>query len=520
VTALLLARGARRRREVAVRLALGVSRHRLIRLLLIEGVLLALIGALGALVLSHVAGTLLRTLLLPDVEWVTSPVNGRVLLFTVVVAVAAGVLTALVPALRSSRSDLTSAMRTGRREGGGRTSVLQRGLTVLQAALSVILLVGAGLFVRSLLNVQGLDHGIEPARAMAVDVYQPALPPVAEAEARLAERRRREVWMEQALEALRGHSDVERAAMAVGTPFHSSFSVDLRASGHDSIPAMEGGGPYVAAVSSDYFETVGTSVLQGRAFTSADRRGSEPVAIVNRTMATTLWPDRAALGECLYVGRPGAPCSRVVGVVEDARRFGIREPAAMQYYVPTGHEVGFSGSMLLVRPRAAATLSADDIRSLLYGMDAGLRWVDVGTLQEELDPQIRPWRLGAALFAAFGGLALLIAGIGLYSVIAYAVTNRAHELCVRLALGAQASNLLRMVLRQGATLAVIGVAAGLLVAFVASRYLEAVLFEASPRDPLVFGAVAATLLLTAFLASLIPALRAAAVDPATSLRNE
>jgi ABC-type antimicrobial peptide transport system permease subunit len=153
-------------------------------------------------------------------------------------------------------------------------------------------------------------------------------------------------------------------------------------------------------------------------------------------------------------------------------------------------------------------------------MDPAVRWVEVATLQQELDPQLRPWRLGATLFAAFGALALLIAGIGLYSVIAYAVANRSHELCVRLALGAHAGNLLRMVLLQGTALALVGVVAGVLVAFAASRYLEHVLFEASPRDPLVFGAVAATLLVTALCASLVPALRAASVQPVTALRGE
>jgi predicted permease len=524
VAALLLARGARRGREVAVRLALGVRRRRLISMLLIEGVLLSLCGAACALLFAHVTGTLVRTVLLPDVEWLSPPVDTRVLLFTLMVAVLVGVLSALLPAFRTSGLTLTSAIRTGVRDGGGRTSILQRSLTVLQAALSVILLVGAGLFVRSLLNVQGLDLGIEPARVLAVDVYQPDLPPPDEPEARAAERERRSVRLEQALAGLRALPSVEHAGLAIGTPFHSSFTVDLRVSGHDSIPALEGGGPYVAAVTAGYFETVGTSVLQGRAFTHADRRGSEPVAIVNQTMATMLWPDRSPLGECVHVGSPAVtadtPCSRIVGVVEDARRYGIREPPAMQYYIPAGQESGFGGSMLLVRPRAGSLLSFDDVRSHLYRMDPAVRWVEVATLQQELDPQLRPWRLGATLFAAFGALALLIAGIGLYSVIAYAVANRSHELCVRLALGAHAGNLLRMVLLQGTALALVGVVAGVLVAFAASRYLEHVLFEASPRDPLVFGAVAATLLVTALCASLVPALRAASVQPVTALRGE
>ena len=216
------------------------------------------------------------------------------------------------------------------------------------------------------------------------------------------------------------------------------------------------------------------------------------------------------------------PCSRVIGVVEDARRFGLREDPAMQYYIPLGEEraLGFGGRQLFVRPRGNVAMLREALRTELVRLDPTVGLVGVELLQDSLDPQIRPWRLGANMFAVFGALALLVAAIGLYSVIAYLVAQRAHELGVRIALGAEQGNIVRLVVRHGVGLAAAGVAIGMVLSLNAGRWIERLLFDTSPRNPTVFLSVAAVLLVVGLLASLIPAWRAARVSPMEALRTE
>jgi hypothetical protein len=238
-------------------------------------------------------------------------------------------------------------------------------------------------------------------------------------------------------------------------------------------------------------------------------------------MAATLWPGEDPLGECLLVGPAEAPpCTRVVGVVEDARRYALVEAPAMQYYVPLGHEEGIGGDALLVRPAGEARAMVEPLRRALLEIDPTLLWLDVGVLEDRLDPMVRPWRLGAALMGAFGALALLIAAIGLYSLLAHAVVSRLHELGIRTALGAQRRQIVALVLRQGLGVAGLGLALGILLALLAGGRLQPLLFEISPRDPLVYTAVVGALLAAAALACLVPSRRATRVDPATVLRSE
>jgi predicted permease len=494
---------------------------------MLHGLVLAAGGGALALVIVGVVGPVARSVLLPDVAWTGSVVDLRVLLFTGVVALATGVLTSAVPAVRAGRRDLTNELRSGIREGGGQRSALRATLTLAQITLTFVLLTGAGLFARSLSSVRGLDLGIEPDRVLAVEARW-ADPPEVETgtspdEAFQAGRQRRISFYSNALERVRAVPGVSSAAVAIGTPFESSFTIDLRASGHDSIPAMEGGGPYVAAVTDGYFETAGLELLEGRTFTMADRGGSEPVAIVNRTMARRLWPD-GALGECLYMltDRVDVSCSRIVGVVVDANRFGLTDPPAMQYYIPRGQEVGFGGELLLVRPAGPTDdpQLADALRAALLEVDPGLSWVGVDRLQERIDPQVRPWRLGATLFTLFGGLALLIAAIGLYSVMAYMVADRTHEMGVRMVLGADRRAVLGLVLRKSAVLVAGGLLIGTVLALTGSRFIQPALFETSATDPAVLAGVAVVTLVAAFLASVVPAWRAVRVDPVIALRTD
>ena len=520
---LLLARALRREREIAVRLALGAGAGRIARLLLAEAVLLASLGALVGLAVAHWGGQLVRMVLLPDVAWSGSPIDGRVLAFTAIAAAICGILIGLVPAIQASRLDLTGGLKAGVREGGGRRLHLRASLTVAQAALSVLLLVGAGLFVRSLRNVDAVHHGIELDRVLVVDIHWPSRTASAsEAEWERA-RMRENMFYSQALERLRRLPEVERASVAIGTPFHGEFSFRTSIPGLDSIPVLPGGGPWVSAVTSDHFATVGTRLLRGRAFTPQDRAGSERVAVVNATMAERLWPGEDALDKCVIM--MDWPCSRVVGVVEDARRSALEEPKAMQYYVPLGQEGGMGGANILVRPRCGRTAdcrlrTARVVRAELLQMAPNLGYVDIEPLEHGLASEVRPWRLGATMFGIFGGLALLVAAVGLYSVIAYGVAQRRHELGVRVALGAQRGAIVRLILLQGIAAAGIGVAIGLAIALAAGRYIEPLLFRVPADDPVVLGIVTVALLAVAAAATIMPALRGARSDPMQALRAE
>jgi hypothetical protein len=286
------------------------------------------------------------------------------------------------------------------------------------------------------------------------------------------------------------------------------------------LPMLAGGGPLIRAVSDDYFVTAGTRVLRGRAFTPSDVSTSQRVVVVNETMARTVWPNRDPIGECVLMDT--MPCSHVIGVVEDARRFELREEPAMQYYIPIGQEraLGFGGRTLFVRPRGDPALLMEPIRAEMRRLAPGLGFVSVQRLQDEVDPQLRPWRLGATMFGVFGGLAMLVAAIGLYSVISYLVTQRRHELAVRIAIGADASDIVGLVVRHGLGLAVAGVVIGMLISLNGSRWVAPLLFETSPRDPVVYGLVVGLLLVVALLATAVPAWRASRTDPIEALRSD
>jgi predicted permease len=365
------------------------------------------------------------------------------------------------------------------------------------------------------------DLGLQPDRVLAVSLRWPAMPPTATEAERAREEQRREHAALAMLERIAAAPDVERAAVAVGTPFGGAYAIGLRLPGRDSLPRLSGGfgDPDVSAVSADYFATMGTRLERGRAFTPADRAGSEPVAIVSATMARVLWPGADALGQCLLVNGAAA-CTRVVGVVQDARRSRIREDPLMHYYLPLGQQTALSGPELLVRPRGDAEAAIPALRALVRRLDPSITFVDAQTVQERVEPQTRSWRIGAMMFSLFAGLALVVATVGTFSVVAYVVEQRRHELGVRLALGARGGHVVALMLRGAVGATALGVLLGGAAALLAGRFAEPLLFETSARDPLVLGGVAAVLVLASGVASVIPALRARRVDPIGALRSE
>jgi predicted permease len=524
VVNLVLARTLSRRRDVAVRRALGAGGRHVLRLLLAEGLLLGAAGTAAGLGLAAGAGTAIRSLLLPNVSWTTASVDGRTFLVSSVLALLVGIGVGLGAALIGGRTDVASVLKDAAGGSGRRTGRLRAALTVTQAALAVVLLAAAALFVRSLWNVRTLDMGMDAEGTLVITLRRASVANLPGAEERQQELQRRNDFFLEAMDRLRELPGVRHAAVSKGLPFRWGFVQPLRVDGRDSIPRGSTMGPDINAVTDDYFATLATPLVRGRTFTAADRAGSEPVSIVNAAMARTLWPGRDAIGECLYIGRPteSAACASVVGVVADAWRFSLRGEPGLAYYVPFGQESGMlgNGTFLLARLDERAPTPLPAIREALSALDGSVTYVDVRTLQDAIDPQVRSWRLGAAMFGAMGALALLMATFGLYSVVSFLVAERTPELGVRIALGARAVHVLSIVLRGSVGAAAAGVVVGLALTLVAGRWVEPLLFDVSYGDPGILAGVAATMLSVAGLAGLAPAVRATRIDPIRSLRVE
>ena len=520
VANLLLARGMRRAREIALRSALGAGGWRIVRFLLVESSMLALAGAVGGLVVADLVGGLVRRVIFPWVDWSTSPVDARVLVASMALGILTGLAVGLLPAWQATRANLMDALKRGARDGRGRRSRARATLTIVQAALSVVLLIGAGLFVRSLWRAHSAAVGFDPDRVLTANIAWPSLAGYPEGPARDAERARRNAFSRDVLGAVRAIPGVEHASAAVGMPFGNRFTVQLRVPGLASVPRLSTGAPGVSAVADDYFATTGTRILRGRAFEASDHAGTEPVAIVSQTMASTVWPGQDPIGQCLISGRLPAPCARIVGIAEDTRQTALREPPSMHYYIPYGQEVGFGGSVLLVRATGDPHELGAAVRQALMSHDARILYVDLSTLREHLDPLTQSWRIGATVFTAAGFLALIVAAVGLYSVMAYLVADRTQEIGVRLALGARSSDIASLILRGGVGMAAIGIGLGAGIALVASRRVAPLLFDVSPRDPVVYGGVAIALIGVAIGAGVVPMLRARRIDAVVALRAE
>ena len=513
VANLLLARAASRRREIAVRLALGVGRGRLVRQLLVESLLLAAGGGVVALVLARWGGQLLRATLLPNVNWTDSPLDWRVAGVTALATLVTGLLTGLAPAIQASRPALTAALKSGAADAASPRSRLRTGLLATQACLSLVLLIGAGLFVRSLWRVVHTDTGYDPRNLL-----------VASVDLDLAgfDRPGQLAFYDQALEIMRAIPGVERASLSINSPFWTMNSTRVRLTDRDSTPRVPGGGPYYNGVSPEYFSALGMQMLRGRGFTAEDRVGSPPVMVINQRMAEYFWPKGEPLGQCIKIGADSLPCVQVVGVVATARVDAIQEEPRAMYYVPLPQStmLGMSRDRILfLRTRGHPVELIPEIRAAFQGMAANLPFANIRTFQSQIDPEIQPWRLGAVMFGLFGGLALLVAALGLYSVMSYAVVQRTREFGIRSALGASARQIVRSVLRDGLRVVIAGMAAGAVVALVGGRFLAPMLYQTSARDPVVYLVVVGTLLAASIVAVVVPARRARSRS-LTALRSD
>ena len=506
VANLLLARAIRRRREIAVRLAVGVSRGRLLAQLLSESTLLAIVGGAVGVLVAQWGGGILRATLLPDVEWTSTVLDLRVVAVTVALAIIAGLLTGVAPMRQLSRADVVSDLRTGGRGVSLRGSRLRRGLLVLQGAISVVLLIGAGLFVRSFHNVRSLDLGFQPEHVLVAELSTRGAP---------IDSARRIELMDRLRERALTVPAVQHAAHTLTIPFSLEWNQFLVVPGIDTASLRDLF--YINPVGPDYFETMGTRLLRGRGITDADREGGQPVAILSQTAAKRIWPSEDPLGKCVKLQADG-PCHVVVGVSGDIR-VEFDEGPGRHVYV-AARQVPTPDSRIFVRTRNDAATQGEVVRRALQEVVPGAAYVNVRTLEGIVAPQMRSWRLGATMFTIFGLLALVVAAIGLYSVVAYGVSQRTRELGVRVALGASAGTVLRLVVGEGVRVVALGLALGAAVAIMLARKVGPMLYEVSAKDPLTYAGVVGVLLVVAVVASLAPALRAARVDPNVALRAD
>ena len=513
VANLLLARAIRRRRETAVRLALGISRSRLTSQAVVEALVLAAVTSAAALIASSWMGTALRAFLLPRVDWIHTGFDARMVMLVIILTLLAALVASMIPATMAGRFSLTSDLAAGGHAVTTHRPALRAALLVTQTTLSMMLLVGTALFIRSLNAVANVDMGLDTSRLIVASAYF-------DDGQRHAERGTVIPDIAQRLSAM---PEIANVAWGSTAPLYSWYSsVPLYDSRQpDELTTATNRAEYIA-VSGAYFDVVGTRLLQGRAFDRTDTRGSPWVMVIGENMARTLWPGETPLGKCLHVRSRETPCHTIIGVAEDVHGFRRLEEMALRFYVPFSQSPSDRTlpSVILVRTSSSATAAlASTIRAQLSLALPGAL-ISSRPAEAILAAELRPWRLGAVLFGSLGMLALLVAGIGVYSVVAFVVRQRSRELGVRIALGASPPSLIRMVVRQGTGLVVIGVIAGALGSLAAGRFISSLLFGVSPHDVPSMVAGAGILLTVGVVACLGPAIRATRTNTMQVLRAD
>ncbi|HEX8179609.1 MAG TPA: ABC transporter permease [Pyrinomonadaceae bacterium] len=509
---LLLARAAERRKEIAVRLALGASRARLVRQLVTESMLLALAGGAGGLLLAAWLNDLVAAIKLPtDIALVFDlQLDARVLAFTLGLSFITGVVFSLLPALQSSRPELVPALKDESALAGFRRSRLRNALVVVQVALSLVLLVCAGLIVRSLQAAQRMRPGFNPQNAVALS-FDVGLQGYDEARGR--------AFQQQVVEGARQLPGVRSAALVTTVPLtldYSSTSIYIEGTPPVSSSNMPSAVPNY--VTPNYFQTMEIA-LRGRDFTPQDNKKETRVAIVNEAFARRFWPGADAIGRRFNFSGPQDPLWEVVGVAADGKYNSLGEEQKLAFYRPLLRDYSTNVS-LVARTTADPQTVIAALRREVQALDPNLPLYNVETLTEHMSVPLFPARMAAGVLGSFGVLALVLAAIGIYGVMAYVVAGRTREIGVRMALGARPRDVLRLIVRQGMMLALVGLGLGLGLAFVGARLLTSLLYGVSPADPLTFAAVALLLAAVAFIACYVPARRATKVDPMIALRYE
>jgi putative ABC transport system permease protein len=514
VASLLLGQAAGRRKEMAVRAALGAGRLRLVRQMLTESLTLSLAGGLAGLLLAKWGVGLLVSLSpssLPRAE--QAGLDMRVLGFTLLVSTLTGLAFGLVPALQASKVDLTDALKAGARSAaGGRRSLVRGALVAAEVALSLVLLVGAGLLVKSFVRLTEVELGFNPERVVAADISLPY---------RYNSPEKRMEFFRQLLTRVEALPGVSSAAVSQSVPLSGEeHGAQFMAVGRE--PAPDGSDRYGSIyhrVSEGYFKALGVRLLKGRDLTERDTAGAPGVALVNETLARQVFPGEDPLGKQIVLDRTPPRPREIVGVVSDTRYVTPRREPVPQIYVSYLDDP-YHHMSLAVRATGDPAALVNGIREELSAMDKEVPLANVKEMEEYVSESLSPQRFSALLLTAFAVAALLLAALGVYGVISNSVTRRTHELGIRIALGARRGDVLRLVVGQGMRLVLLGLGAGLAGAFALTRLMESLLYGVSAFDPAVFAGVSLLLAATALVACYLPARRATRVDPMTALRHE
>jgi predicted permease len=514
---LMLARATDRRREIAIRLAMGANRLRLIRQLLTESILLSIVGGAAGVLL---ALWILKVLLAfkPPIDFPLAfdvSVDWRVLLFSLGVSIVAGAIFGLAPALQATRTNLVGALKDTSAQGGAGKTRLRSVLVVAQIAISLVVLIAAGLVVRTLQQLQTMNPGFDPNNGLTMS-FDLGLQGYDDA--------RGQQFYRQLLERVQSLPGIESVAVTNYIPLslnYSSNSVYV-----EGKPAARGENVPLAMVgntSPGYFKTMATPILQGREFTEQDGEKSELVAVVNETFVRRLMPEAQSSAEA--IGRrfsfrgPEGPFRRIVGVAKDGKYFNIAENPRPFVWRPMSQGYSSSG-ILIARTKGNSDALIAAVRGQVQSLDPNLPLFDVKTLNEHMKLALFAPKIAAMVLGVFGLVALMLSAIGVYGITSYAVAQRTHEIGIRIALGAQLGDVLRLVLKHGLKLTIIGAVIGLLGAYLATRAISSVLYGVSATDPLTFGFVSLLLIGVALIACYVPARRATKVEPLVALRNE
>jgi putative ABC transport system permease protein len=518
VANLMLARAAGRQREIALRAALGASRLRIIRQLLTESVMLALAGGTLGILIAYWTIDLIRIANPGEASkfaagWDQISVNPPVLGFALIVSIFCGVLFGLAPALQLSKPDLNHALKEGGRQTTSGSHRLRGLLVISEVALSLMLLVTAGLLIRSFLQLLKTDPGFNPDSLLTMNLVLPA--------AKYKDGPQRAAFYSELVRRVDVLPGVESAAVVSHIPLggsnsSNSFLIEDRPEpphGHE----FEG---RYRVCTPDYFRTMGIAVMKGRAFTDQDKAGAPPVIIVNETLARKYWPNQDPIGKRIRFYGPVErnPWMQIVGVVKDVRH-DLSIPITPDYYLPHAQD-SWNSMVLVAKTKVDPTTLAAPIREQVWSIDKDQPVFDVRTMHEVRAISVALYSFSSISLSVFAGIALLLAAIGIYGVMAYAVTQRTHEIGIRMALGASGRDVLQLVVKHGMALALIGIGLGLGGAWAVTRFMSSLLVGVSATDALTLSSVSFCLLLVALFACYVPARRATKVDPLVALRYE
>jgi len=520
VASLTLVRSTSRQREIAIRTSIGAGRGRITRQLLTESVLLALLGGGLGVLACHASFDVILSLIPADLPHVGAiKFDRQVLIFALLLSFITGIVFGIVPAVSASRGDLNAGLKEASVQiglsGHGR---LRNALVVSEVSISLVLLIGAALALESFVKLMRVPPGFDPHNLLTFKVTLPGKKYDTPA--------KRAAFFGQAVTDISTLPGIDRAALVSVPPLEGGPDILFSIEGAGVPQSSENLGAEFRFVGSGYFQTLRIPLLRGRPFSASDNTETEPVVIINQTMAKMYWPDQNPLGQRIWVGKPMGPAEtepaprEIVGIVSDIREMSLAEPAVPTMYIPYPQHPQADEAYFVIRSRLNPLALFPDVRSTVQRLGPGLPLAEVRTMEQILAGSLTDWRFHAILLGAFGALALFIAAIGIYGVISYSVAQRTHEIGIRMALGAGARDILTMVVREGAILAVIGIAVGLFAAFGLTRLMTSLLYGVRATDPLTFVAVSLLLTGVALLASYIPARRATKVDPMVALRYE